>query len=111
MRDDTVYLRHIMERIRHIKENIAAGRDRFMASYTLQDAVLRNLQTMTESVQRLSEALKATRPEVEWKRIISSRNVLVHNYLGVDLQRIWEIIQRDVPELKRAISSMLNKKL
>lgn len=81
-----------------------------MPSHTLQDAVLRNLQTMSESTQRLSEALKATHPEVEWQRIVAFRNVLVHDYLGVDLERIWEIIQRDVPEFKRAIAAMLQEK-
>lgn len=49
MRDDTIYLRHILECIRRIEANVAGGREAFMASHTLQDAVLRNLQTMTES--------------------------------------------------------------
>lgn len=110
MKDDTVYLRHIMECIQRIEENTAGGHDQFMASHTLQDAVLRNLQTMTESTQRLSDALKATHPEVEWSRIAAFRNVLVHDYLGIDLERTWEITQRDVPGLKRAILSMLEKK-
>jgi uncharacterized protein with HEPN domain len=78
-----------------------------MASHTLQDAVLRNVQTMTESTQRLSDALKAAHPDVEWRRIIAFRNILVHDYPGSDLDGIWEIIQRDVPTFKRAISAML----
>ena len=60
MRDNTVYLRHIMECIRRIEENAAGGHEQFMSSHTLQDAVLRNLQTMSEATQRLSEAVKAT---------------------------------------------------
>ncbi|HXH11586.1 MAG TPA: DUF86 domain-containing protein [Alphaproteobacteria bacterium] len=44
---------------------------------------------------------------MEWRRIIAFRNILVHDYLGIDLERIWEIIQRDVPTFKRAISAML----
>jgi uncharacterized protein with HEPN domain len=80
-----------------------------MASHTLQDAVLRNLQTMTESTQRLSDALKTAHPDVEWRRIIAFRNVLVHDYLGIDLERVWEIIQHDVPTFKRAISVMLDQ--
>ena len=54
MRDDTIYLRHIMESIQRIEENVAEGRDRFLSSHTFQDAVLRNLQTLAESTQRLS---------------------------------------------------------
>src|SRR5919106_1655379 len=109
MKDDAVYLRHILECIRRIEANAAGGREQFMASHTLQDAVLRNLQTMTESTQRLSDALKSAHPDVEWRRIIAFRNVLVHDYLGIDLERIWEIIQRDVPTFKRAISAMLGQ--
>lgn len=109
MRDDTVYLRHILESIRRIEENVSQGRDRFLVSHTLQDAALRNLQTMAESTQRLSDDLKAAHPEVEWERIAAFRNVLVHDYLGIDMERVWEITQRDVPELKRAVLAMLEK--
>lgn len=107
MKDDNVYLRHILECIRRIEENIAEGRDRFMSSHTLQDAVLRNLQTMAESTQRLSDALKKRYTEIEWPRIAEFRNVLVHDYLGTDLEIIWQIIQRDVPELKRVVVSIV----
>ena len=110
MKDETVYLRYISECIRRIEENIVGGRDQFMASHTLQDAVLRNLQTMSESTQRLSDGTKASHPEIDWQRIVAFRNVLVHAYLGVDLERIWEIAQRDVPDLKRAITAMLEKR-
>ena len=106
MKDDSVYLAHILECIRRVEENTAEGREKFMASHTLHDAVLRNLQTMAESTQRLSESLKAKRPEIEWQRIAAFRNVLVHNYLGVDLERIWQIVEEDVPALKAAVASL-----
>ena len=108
MKDDAVYLRHIQECIRRIEENVKEGRERFMSSHTLQDAVVRNLQTMAESTQRLSDDLKEAHPEVEWYRIAAFRNVLVHDYLGIDIERIWEITQRDIPELKQAILAMIN---
>lgn len=107
MKDDRIYLRHIRECIRRIEENVTGGRDQFMASHTLQDAVLRNLQTMTESTQRLSEVVKTAHPEIEWRRIAAFRNVLVHAYLGIDLERVWEVIQRDIPTLKQAILAAL----
>jgi uncharacterized protein with HEPN domain len=110
MKDDTIYLRHILECIRRIEANVAGGREPFMASHTLQDAVLRNWQTMTESTRRLSDTLKGTHPDVEWRRIIAFRNVLVHDYLGIDLERVWEIIQRDVPTFKHAVTAMLGQR-
>jgi len=109
MKDDTVYLRHVQECIRRIEENVAEGQGPFLASHTLQDAVLRNLQTMAESTQHLSEDLKAKYPDVEWYRIAAFRNVLVHDYLGIDMERVWEITQRDIPQLKQAILAMLEK--
>lgn len=63
MRDDTVYLRHILESISRIERHVANGRDAFFASDLLQDATLRNLQTLSEATQRLSEAAKATQPQ------------------------------------------------
>lgn len=98
--------RSILECIRRIEANVVDGRDAFMASHTLQDAVLRNLQTMAEATQRLSEGVKAAHPEIPWARIAAFRNVLVHNYLGIDLQLVWSITQHEVPELKRAVLHM-----
>ena len=109
MKDDNVYLLHILESIRRIEEDTAEGKDAFLASHTLQDAVLRNLQTMAESTQRLSDAVKARHPEIEWARIGAFRNVLVHDYLGIDIDRVWEITRRDVPTLKIGILAMLNR--
>lgn len=107
MKDETVYLKHILESIRRIEEDTSDGRERFLAAHTLQDAVLRNLQTLSESAQRLSEPLKTSHPEIEWRRITAFRNILVHDYLGIDLDRIWRIVQHDVPQLKRAVAALL----
>lgn len=109
MKDDSVYLNHIKESIRRIAENTSAGQEAFLESHTLQDAVLRNLQTMSEATQRLSDAVKNSRPEIEWARIAAFRNVLVHNYLGIDLQVIWEILTRDLPPLNQVIFELLGK--
>lgn len=108
MKDDRIYLQYILECIRRIEEDSADGKERFLASHTLQDAVLRNLHTLSESTQRLSEKAKARHPEIEWYRIAAFRNVLVHDYLGVDLDRIWDIIQHDVPRLKEAVTEILS---
>jgi uncharacterized protein with HEPN domain len=75
----------------------------------LQDAVLRNLQVMSESTQRLTDSVKAEYPQIEWARISAFRNLLVHDYLGIDIEQVWEIIHRDVPRLKSAVLSALAK--
>jgi uncharacterized protein with HEPN domain len=103
VKDDVVYVRHILECIRRVEENTAGGYAAFMASHTLQDAVLRNLQTMAESTQRLSPEFRTAAASVDWTALSGFRNVLVHNYLGIELDRIWTIIQQDVPALKAVL--------
>jgi len=108
MKEDAVYLNHILDCIANIEEDSAQGYEYFMASRTHRDAVLRNLQVMAESTQHLSDELKATQPEIEWREIATFRNILVHDYLGIDLETVWEITQRDIPRLKQAIITMLS---
>lgn len=107
MKDNAFYLRHILECIRRIEEDVIPGYGAFMKSHTIQDAGLRNLQVMAESTQRLSDDLKDKNPEIEWQKISAFRNVLVHDYLGIDLDRIWVVIQEDVPGLKQSIESIM----
>ena len=80
-----------------------------MNSDLAQDAVARNLQTLTESSKRLSSAVKAERPEIEWERMAAFRNVIVHDYLGLDAERIWDVIMRDLPSLGAALQAILLK--
>lgn len=107
MKDDRLYLNFIMDSIQRIEKHRRMGRRRFLASHTIQDAVLRNLQTMAESTQRLSDAVKATQPHIPWEEISGFRNVLVHDYLGIDLEIVWGIMQHEIRELKTVIQAML----
>lgn len=107
MKDDRVYLQHILEAIRRIDSHVAAGRARFMDSDLLQDAVLRNLQTMAEATTRVSPAVTLTEPGIDWRALAGFRNILVHNYLGIDLDRTWVITQREVPALRDAAKRRL----
>jgi len=107
VRDDRVYLAHILECIDRIERGVSAGESEFLRSDLLQDAVVRNPQVLSESTQRLSEELKSRHTAVEWRKIADFRNRLVHDYLGVDLEIVWQAIEKDLPELKRAIVEML----
>jgi uncharacterized protein with HEPN domain len=109
MKDDAVYLRHILECIRRIEVHAASGHDTFLANHTLQDASLRNLQTLSEATQRLTATTKTAQPQIPWSAIAGFRNILVHNYLGIDLEQVWSIIERDLPPLKTAVSELLDR--
>jgi uncharacterized protein with HEPN domain len=108
MKDDSIYLEHILECISRIEEN-ASNRGQFFASHLLQDATLRNLQTLAESCQRLSQLNKDAHSHIPWRDISGFRNILVHNYLDIDFEQVWMIIERDLPLLKLAASQMLQR--
>jgi len=108
MKDDKLYLIHIGECIERIESYVQGiDKEAFIASSLVQDAVIRNLQIMAESTQRLSDNLKEAQPDVDWYKIAGFRNVLVHDYLGVDVQRVWNIIENEIPALREAVRKML----
>ncbi len=109
MKDDHLYLIHISECLERIEQYTTEGATAFFSDTRTQDAVLRNLQVMAESTQHLSEEVKAAHPIVDWRNIAGFRNVLVHDYLGVNLVRVWEVVEQYVPTLKQEITAMLQE--
>jgi len=110
MKDDRLYLIHISECIERIV-SYTAGKDKqqFINSTLLQDAVIRNLQTLAESTQRLSHETKDRAGDIDWFKIAGFRNVLVHDYLGIDTERVWNILERDLPDIKVAVDKLLQQ--
>jgi uncharacterized protein with HEPN domain len=100
VKDDRLYVDHVLECITRVDRYCRSGDEAFRESELIQDAVLRNLQTLAESTQRISDRLKALHPEVDWRAIAGFRNVLVHDYLGVNIDRIWEIVSVHLPALR-----------
>lgn len=107
MKDDRLYLIHIGECIDRIEQYTAGGEADYKNSTLIQDAVIRNLQTLAESSQRISDPLKASHPDVPWRDIVGFRNVLVHQYLGVDLDYVWRVVADDLPPLKQRVHAIL----
>lgn len=107
MKDDRLYLIHIREAIERIEEYTQEGEAAFLEDHKTQDAVLRNLHTLAESAQRISSDLKAKHSQVDWRILSAFRNVVVHNYLGISLDRIWDIVENDLPALKKNITAIL----
>ncbi|MBV9852004.1 MAG: DUF86 domain-containing protein [Armatimonadetes bacterium] len=100
-KDDRLYLTHIRECLARIAQYTQGGHDEFPADTKTQDAVLRNLQTMAESTQRLSESSKAAHPQVDWRGIAAFRNVLAHGYLSINLERVWQTFATDLPPFEQ----------
>lgn len=100
---DLAYVEHMLEALDRIDQYVSVGRDEFMLSSLVQDAVVRNLQTMTESSQRLSDEIKQRHAEIDWRAMAGFRNILTHDYLGIDLDLIWVTIEKELPALKRVL--------
>ena len=109
MKDARLYLVHILECIDAIERFTVGGRDEFFESELVQNAVLRQLQIMSESTQRLPEELKSKHNDVNWKQIAGFRNILVHDYIGVDIERCWLVIETELKPLKLAVKAMLQE--
>jgi uncharacterized protein with HEPN domain/predicted nucleotidyltransferase len=109
MKDDRLYLIHILECIDRVENFTEGGKEEFLTSALVQDAVLRNLQTMAESSRRLSDAMKRRHPEVPWRDIAGFRNILVHDYLDLDMPKVWEIVAEKLPVLKAAVAAVLQE--
>ena len=108
MNKDKVYLEHILECLIKIKQYTRKGRKCFLEDDLIQDAVLRRLQTMAESTQRLSDDFKVKVTEVDWRALSGFRNIPVHEYLGgIDLERTWDIIENYLPDFERIIIAKL----
>jgi uncharacterized protein with HEPN domain len=106
VRDDRIYIHHILDCVRRIDRYCQKGEEDFRGSELIQDAVLRNLQTLAESTQRISDHLKSLHPEVDWRAIAGFRNVLVHDYLGINLERVWEIVSVHLPALESQMEAI-----
>jgi uncharacterized protein with HEPN domain len=85
------------------------GKDFFFADTKTQDEVMRNLQILAESTQRLSHSLREMHPEVDWRSISGFRNVAVHEYLRIDVVRIWDIVEQDIPLLEEQIERIMSE--
>jgi uncharacterized protein with HEPN domain len=99
-RDDIVYLRHIRDAVGRVGSYVAGlDENRFMENPLVQDAVIRQLQVLGEAAKRLSREFRTGSPEIPWSDIAGMRNKLVHDYMGVDLEVVWETATVDIPAL------------
>lgn len=107
MKDERVYVLHMLEAAERILRYTSGGKTDFLASELRQDAVLRNFEVIGEAAKQIAEGTRRAHPEVPWRRIAGFRDVLIHQYAGVDLEQVWLRVERDLPELERKLRELL----
>jgi uncharacterized protein with HEPN domain len=103
MNRDAVYLRHILDCINKIESYAKIGRDAFFNTDYWQDAIIRNFEIIGEAAKQLSAEFKQANSEIPWRNVAGFRDVLIHDYMGVDLNAVWQIIEKELPELKGVV--------
>jgi uncharacterized protein with HEPN domain len=107
MTGDRLYLTHILECIEWIESYTRDGYAAFVESRKTQDAVFRNFEVMGEATKRLSQNVRDAYPDVPWRRVAGLRDVLIHDYFGIDPDEVWGVVQANLPKLKQQIEAIL----
>ncbi len=107
-RDDTVYLAHMLMSISKImRYSEGKNYSDFIQNEMLQDALIHQVQIIGEASSRVATEIKKKYKEIPWIDIKNMRNKLVHDYFGVDIDEVWKVVQKDLPDLRQQIKKVL----
>ena len=103
-----IFLRHILEWIEKLEQYTAdVNEEDFLSNPEKQDAVVHRIQIISEATRHITEEMRSKYPATEWHKIIGMRNLLIHEYFGVDLKLVWIVVQKRIPELKKVIQALI----
>jgi len=107
LRRDLERLQDILEAIQRIQQHASRGRQVFDAEPLVQVWVIHHIEIIGEACRALSSELRSRHPAVPWSAIVGMRNILVHDYFGLNLEEVWAAVERDVPTLRQQIEAIL----
>lgn len=107
MRDPKERLRDILDAIAQIERYAIRGRQAFEQDELIQVWMLHHIQIIGEAAAHLGRDFHQAHPELPWPQIVAMRNVLVHEYFGIDLAEVWKTVERDLPAFKRDVENLL----
>ena len=104
-RDVGLFIEDILDSIKNIEEfSKSLDREKFSKDNLRQSAIIRQLEIIGEAVKNMPNSFRATHPKIAWRDIAGFRDILSHAYFGVNPDRVWRIIEADLPKLKEEIS-------
>ncbi|MGC1377002.1 MAG: DUF86 domain-containing protein [Anaerolineales bacterium] len=107
-RDEMIYLRHILGAINIVEEYLqGVNETQFNQTRLLQDGVIRQVEIVGEAVRHISKDIRRTYPEIPWQDVAGMRDKLIHDYFGVDIEKVWLTAQEDLPVLKQQVAGIL----
>ena len=107
MRSERERLLDILEAIERIEKYAAEGKGAFQADELIQNWMVNHITVIGEACHSLSDDFQARYTNVPWADIIGMRNILVHHYFGIDEDAVWSVVEKDIPELKFNIETIL----
>jgi uncharacterized protein with HEPN domain len=107
VKDERAYLLHIRDAIERILSYTREGRDAFLGDSMIQDAVLRNMEILGEASKRVSAPLREQAPDIPWREMAGMRDKLIHDYFGVDLSLVWDVVARELPAARDRIATLI----
>ncbi|MDI6731893.1 MAG: DUF86 domain-containing protein [Candidatus Margulisbacteria bacterium] len=108
MKDDLVFIRHMLDEIDFILDKTRTLTfDSLLNDETLKRAILRSLEVIGEATKNLSEKFRANYSDIAWKEIAGLRDKLIHFYFGVDWYTVWDVVRTNIPELKKQLEKII----
>ncbi len=108
IKNNFTYLNHILTSIKLIEEYSQGKKyDDLAANNMMQDAIIRQIEIIGEATSRISVVFKSEHPDLPWVDMKDMRNKLIHNYFGVNIKHVWNVVEQDIQPLKLQIEKIL----
>lgn len=107
-RDETLYLHHMLDAVDTVEEYLlGVDEAKFKNTRLIQDGVIRQIEIIGEAARHISKDIRKTYPEIPWQDVAGMRDKLIHDYFGVDIEKVWDTAKGDLPILRKQVLGIL----